>query len=214
MNRLTHFLRLGLLVLAIPVNATAQPSLVVAVDGVDREAKQPQVAIDAKGRIYVTFGVGNVIRCARSDDGGKTFEVSTVGSVNALSLGMRRGPRVAIAGGETVVVSAVGGREGKGRDGDLLAWRSTDGGKTWSGPTRVNTVEGSAREGLHAMAGGPDGSIYCSWLDLRTKKTEIYGSRSKDGGATWNPTGWSTGRPTAASASAAILPSRMARTAG
>jgi hypothetical protein len=97
---------------------------------------------------------------------------------------MRRGPRIAVAG-RALVVTAVYGREGKGRDGDILAWRSIDGGKTWSGPSRVNDVAGSAREGLHAMAGGPAGQLACAWLDLRQKGTRIYGSTSKDGGKTW-----------------------------
>lgn len=35
------------------------------------------------------------------------------------------------------------------------------------------------------MASGPNGSIFCTWLDLRNKRTEIYGSLSKDGGSTW-----------------------------
>jgi hypothetical protein len=96
-----------------------QVILVVLAEGPDREARQPRVAVDAQGRIYVTFGVGNASRCARSDDGGRPFEVAKVGTVDALSLGMRRGPRVAVAG-ETLVVSAIGGRERKGKDGDLL----------------------------------------------------------------------------------------------
>ncbi len=161
-----------------------QPARVVPAEGPDREARQPQIAVDDRGRIYISFGVGNAIRCALSDDGGKTFEVAAVGSVDALSLGMRRGPRVAVAGG-SVVVSAIGRREGEGRDGDLLAWRSADSGKTWAGPSRVNAVAGSAREGLHGMAAGPDGSVYCTWLDLRDRQTEVYGARSHDGGATW-----------------------------
>jgi hypothetical protein len=106
--------------------------------------------------------------------------------VGALALGMRRGPRIAATDG-SVVVTAIGGREGRGRDGDVLAWRSADAGATWTGPAQVNTVEGSAREGLHGMAAGPDGSVFCTWLDLRNKRTEIYGSLSKDGGVTWEP---------------------------
>lgn len=165
-----------------------EPVRVVAADGPDREARQPQVAVDAGGRIYVVFGRGNVVRCAVSADGGKTFDVSTVGSVGALALGMRRGPRVASTGG-AVVVTAIVGEQGKGRDGDLLAWRSTDGGKGWTGPTRINAEVGSAREGLHGMAAGPGGAVFCTWLDLRAGRTELYGARSPDGGATWNRDG-------------------------
>ena len=60
-----------------------------------------------------------------------------------------------------------------------------DDGKTWQGPARVNDVADSAREGHHAMASGADGSIWCVWLDLRDKKSEIYAAVSNDDGATW-----------------------------
>ena len=162
------------------------PATVASAEAPGREPRQPQVAVGPDGRIFVAFGVGNTIRCARSDDSGRTFSAAAVGSVGSLALGMRRGPRVAVAG-DTVAVSAIGGREGNGRDGDLLAWRSADGGANWTGPVRVNAVESSAREGLHGMAAGPDGSIFCAWLDLRSRKTEVYGARSRDGGATWEP---------------------------
>ena len=35
------------------------------------------------------------------------------------------------------------------------------------------------------MAAGKDGSVWCVWLDLREKRTEVFASRSTDGGATW-----------------------------
>lgn len=186
-------LRFGLLlgVLAAPTGLPAgtnagEPVRVTPREGPDREGKQPQVAVDPRGRIYIAFGTGSAVRLAASSDGGRSFAATTVGTVGSLALGMRRGPRV-VATEDSVVVTAIGGTEGKGRDGDLLAWRSADGGKTWAGPTRVNAVLGSAREGLHGMAAGPENRVFCTWLDLRNKQTEIYGSLSKDGGATWDP---------------------------
>ncbi|HEX8203470.1 MAG TPA: sialidase family protein, partial [Isosphaeraceae bacterium] len=146
-----------------------------------------QAAVAEDGRIVIVYGVGGAIRGTASADGGRSFApATTVGTVPALALGMRRGPRVAATGG-AVVVTAIGGQQGKGRDGDVLAWRSTDAGRSWAGPVRVNTVEGSAREGLHGMAAGPDGAVYCAWLDQRGAGTEIYGALARDGGATWEP---------------------------
>jgi hypothetical protein len=162
----------------------AEPVHVITSGESDRGAKQPQAAVDPHGRIYVVFGQGNHIRCATSTDEGKSFKSTAVGTVGSLALGMRRGPRIA-ANSEVLVVTAIGGKEGKGRDGDVLAWRSADSGGTWTGPTRMNAVAGSAREGLHSMAAGPNGLVYCAWLDLRNNRTEIYGVRSKDGGLTW-----------------------------
>jgi hypothetical protein len=150
----------------------------------DRDAKQPQAAVDSSGNVYVVFGSRNAIRVAVSNDLGRSFQVSEVGSVGALSLGMRRGPRIAVSGNR-VVVTAIGGAVGKGRDGDVLAWISENQGKTWTGPVRVNSVESSAREGLHAMASGPEGLVYCTWLDLRNGRMELYGARSIDGGRSW-----------------------------
>lgn len=97
---------------------------------------------------------------------------------------MRRGPRIAVTE-DAVVVTAIGGKQGRGRDGDLQAWSSADHGETWTGPMIVNDAHDSAREGLHGMAAGSDGSIWCVWLDLREKRTEVYASKSQDGGATW-----------------------------
>ncbi len=101
-----------------------------------------------------------------------------------MALGMRRGPRVAITD-KALIVAAVGGKLGGGKDGDVMAWRSEDNGHTWSGPKRVNSVEGSAREGLHAIAARPDGTVFAAWLDLRDGAMRVYGARSKDSGATW-----------------------------
>jgi hypothetical protein len=150
----------------------------------ERPNKQPQLATDGQA-VALAYGSGNTIYFARSDDGGKTFSTPAVVSRDGvISLGARRGPRIAFASG-AIVVSAIVGEKGRGADGDLLSWRSTDGGKTWSAPVKVNDVSGSAREGLHAMSG--DGkALFATWLDLRSKGTRLYGSSSSDGGATWS----------------------------
>jgi len=149
------------------------------------KARQPQVAVDPAGRIYLVFGSGNSVYCTTSNDQGASFsEPSKVGDAGVLALGMRRGPRVA-ASEKAIVVTAVGGTLGHGKDVNLLAWRSEDRGRTWLGPVQINTVASSAREGLHHLAAAPDGSFYCVWLDLREKKTQVYGNRSTDGGRTW-----------------------------
>ena len=150
----------------------------------ERPNKQPQLATDG-AVVGLTYGSGNTIYFARSDDGGKTFSTPAVVSrEGVISLGARRGPRIAFAEG-AVVVSAIVGEKGRGADGDVLSWRSADGGKTWSPPVKVNDVPGSAREGLHAMSS--DGKVlFATWLDLRSKGTRLYGSSSRDGGATWS----------------------------
>ncbi len=146
--------------------------------------KQPQLAA-GDGLVAMTFGAGKAVYCAVSRDQGKTFAAPVkVAEGGHLALGRRRGPRIAISRG-TIVVSAIVGEKGGGRDGDLVAWRSADGGKTWAGPVTVNSVPGAAREGLHGMAAG-DGRVMAAWLDLRKGGTRLAASVSRDGGATWS----------------------------
>jgi hypothetical protein len=113
-------------------------------------------------------------------------------------LNRHRRPRIAFAcAGEkecsSIVITAVTGKtlaegahsHGLPADGDLMAWRSNDGGKTWSG-IRVNDVAGAPTEGLHSLAGGPGGRLFAVWLDKRSGKTKLYGALSNDAGLTWS----------------------------
>lgn len=170
---------------ASALNCVASDAVVIASGKAELAPKQPQAAVGTDGSVHIVYGIGDTVQYGRSVDGGATFEKPREAfRVPNMSLGMRRGPRI-VKTESTIVVTAIGGQVGKGRDGDVLAWRSMDDGKTWQGPARVNDVADSAREGLHAMASGADGSIWCVWLDLRDKKSEIYAAVSKDDGATW-----------------------------
>jgi hypothetical protein len=155
--------------------------------------KQPQLATGA-GMTALAFGNGNSIWFSRSLDNGRTFSKPVeVAKVPVLMLGRHRGPRIAIAG-NTIVISAVYGQTpatspqpySLPASGDLAAWRSTDGGRTWSQPVVINDTGGAAREGLHAMAAGENGQIAAVWLDLRKKGTHLYGAYSQDAGKTWS----------------------------
>ena len=143
---------------------------------------EPQLA-GAGRRVGLVFGRDDGIYFALSRDGGRTFGLpAAIATGGRLHLGHRRGPRLALVG-DTFVVTAI---VGKGRDeGDLLAWRSTDEGRSWTGPARLNRVEASAREGLHGMAAG-GGLVAVVWLDLRGTGTQVYAAVSRDHGATWS----------------------------
>ena len=176
---------LSLLIVIGARQGLADESVLISSGKGVQEPRQPQVAVGANGTVHLVYGVGEGVAYCQSKDGAQTFSSPvTAFRVTNMSLGMRRGPRVAVTS-KAIVVTAVGGMMGKGRDGDVIAWRSMDGGSIWSGPVLVNDVADAAREGLHAMAAGEDGSVWCVWLDLRDKLTEIYASRSVDGGASW-----------------------------
>lgn len=171
----------------VPISTTlsAGEPVEIARGAAPAHPQQPQVAVDAKGTIHLVYGSGDVIHYARSEDRGVTYSKPVaLPPLHAMSLGMRRGPRIAVSD-SAICITAIGGKQGKGRDGDVLAWRSADGGKTWLGPSMVNDVPDAAREGLHGMAAGPKGALCCVWLDLRDRQTEVRSSVSVDGGETW-----------------------------
>lgn len=148
-------------------------------------AASPHVAVGDDGTLLATFAADEEIWCSVSRDGGRSFRApDRVGAAGLLESGLQRGPRGAVAP-DTLAVLAVCGERLQGEDGNLLAWRSEDRGLTWKGPQRVNDVPDSAREGLHALAAGPDGQLVAVWLDLRTGGTELWCDVSPDGGATW-----------------------------
>src|SRR5438270_3269461 len=88
--------------------------------------KQPQMAASA-GTVALVYGAGHSVMFAKSTDGGASFSTpARIAELPALNLGRHRGPRVAFSG-KAIVVSAIDTK-------NLLAWRSTDNGATWTGP--------------------------------------------------------------------------------
>jgi hypothetical protein len=155
--------------------------------------REPQLAASRNLTVLV-YGAGNSIYAATSSDQGETFSkpVKIVES-HIVPLTRHRGPRVVISRGALIVTAVVGHVEAQGEhthglpaDGDLFAWRSTDGGKTWSSGVRVNDVPAAPREGLHTLAADASGNLFAAWLDNRDKGTRLYGAYSSDNGLTWS----------------------------
>jgi hypothetical protein len=143
--------------------------------------RQPQLAA-AGGTVALVFGSGEAIWFARSADNGKSFGApSKVAGLPKMLLGRHRGPRVVLSG-NAIVVSAIASEPG-----DLIVWRSVDGGRTWSAPKAINDTPKAAREGLHAMVGDAEGHLAAAWLDDRgVKGKRLYGAFSDDAGGTWS----------------------------
>ncbi len=157
--------------------------------------RQPAIA-SVPGLTAVVFGNSNSIWISTSKDNGQHFSPpAEVARVPVLMLGRHRGPRVAMSGSNVIVTAVYGGDKseqwpattnGLPSDGDLVAWRSQDGGKSWAKPVVINDAPGSAREGLHALAASPTGQLAAVWLDLRVPGTRLMGAYSNDGGRTWS----------------------------
>lgn len=161
--------------------------------GPDMPAREPQMA-SSGSTLAVAFGAGKTIYVSISRDGGKSFGTPVkVAQAEILPLNRHRGPRIVISGGAIVVSAVSGTREATGghahglpSDGDLWAWRSLDGGKTWSKGIRINDVAGAPTEGLHSLAADGKGNMFAAWLDKRADGTRLYAARSTDSGVTWS----------------------------
>lgn len=161
------------------VSSASEPITVISNDS-DFSPRQPKLAVVDDKSVFLAFGADESIFICKSIDGGLSFgSPIQVGSLEKLALGMRRGPRI-VASDTFVLVSAI-----SHQSGDLTAWRSSDQGMTWSSPMVVNDIPEVAREGLHGMAIGPNGDVFCVWLDLRNGSTQIYGSSTSDDGRSW-----------------------------
>ncbi len=174
----------SIVLISLSVSAVASEPFTIMGGGDAKVPMQPQACVSSKGIINVTFGVGEEVYYCSVDDE-KLSAPLVAFRVPNISLGMRRGPRIAHTG-TALVITAIGGAQGKGRDGDVLAYRSLDNGKSWLGPVKVNDVDASAREGLHAMTTSENGTLWCVWLDLREKGTQLFAAKSVDHGATWS----------------------------
>src|SRR5262245_57523788 len=164
------------------ITVAAEP-VVITRGTTPNHPRQPQLAIDDQGNIHVAFGAAGAVYYTSSRDGGKSFgDRIEVGQAARLALGMRRGPRIAVSKG-AVVMTAIGHEAG-----NVFAWRSTVGGKSWQGPAPINDSSRDAREGLHTLASSPSGELCCVWLDCRDlpKGQRIFCSTSADGGQTWS----------------------------
>src|SRR5437868_3326269 len=130
----------------------------------DVRAREPQMAAN-DSIVALTFGAGKGIYFSASYDTGRTFSTPVkVAEAEVVPLNRHRGPRIVLSGG-AIVISAVAGRtlsqgphaHGLPSDGDLVVWRSSNGGKSWSEGIIVNDVPGAPTEGLHSLAAGPRG---------------------------------------------------------
>lgn len=165
--------------------------------------------VDGDGTIYAIWNDGPTITITRSRDGGKTFEPSHV----AIEVGP---PYFGGAGGIPGVSRAMGfpqigidPRRGKGalylawsdfRNGDIDVFcvASTDRGRTWSKPVRVNSdaIHDGIDQFFQWMSVDPvTGDVYIQFYDRRddpaNRRTGFTLARSTDGGKTFTNYAWS-----------------------
>src|ERR1041385_1734913 len=151
------------------------------------------IAFDKLGttKYWAQGATRNGVFIRRSLDGGQTWEPDAVTVISHEST-----PEIPFEDKPWVVADTRGPHAGNLYIGwtqftlaasDLLFSRSTDGGKTWSQPIKLNSVSGLPRddngalEGFHGVV-GPDGALYTIWDD----RDGIMMAVSRDGGRTFS----------------------------
>jgi len=159
------------------------------------------------GTQYVVWNEGLNVTLAISRDGGKTFEPSRPvfdvappyfgGAAGIPGVSRAMGfPQIGVDGQRgTLYVTWSDFRNG---DVDVFISRSSDHGRTWTPPMRVNDdpVHDGADQFLQWMAVDPaDGSVYVQFYDRRddpnNRKTRVTLARSTDGGTRFSNYAWS-----------------------
>ena len=171
------------------------------------QGSQPVTTDD--GTVYVTWldstddsafeGMAE-IWVARSDDGGRTFENAVVASnffepdyssrTSFFRSWAGTFPQISTGPSDEISIVYIGRPAGKPiDDGDVYHVRSTNNGKTWTRPQKVNDDITDTHQFLPAVSIDPNGKIHVMWGDFRDDKSEkrfhIYYSVSEDGGETW-----------------------------
>lgn len=218
-----------LLLLLVLAGVGAAQAEVVTVSDAGRRAQAPSVAVALDGSIHVvwidkgptgtadrlgrshspgghTHQAWSDIYYAKSTDSGKTFSMpmrvnAEDGAVWGFAVSR---PNINVGPTGTVHVfypaNEISGTIGKPVAVSHYV-RSTDGGKTFSRPVRLNgepaedlaeVVHGGLSQAhvFGTMSAGPDGSVFTFWLDTRDMTaarpvSKVYMNVSRDDGATW-----------------------------
>src|SRR2546422_4604148 len=96
------------------------------------------------------------------------------------------GPSPSIAAGTNgVVYLAFAGWSGATTGDDIDFTMSSDGGRSWSTPIRVNDDAGAAAQAEPSLALDPSNNIYIVWTDMRSGNNDVYFAKSVNGGLTF-----------------------------
>ena len=143
----------------------------------------PSVCAPAPGTVHVAYsspdGLEGRIFLATSIDGGDTFASERADDATD---SFRTSPDLAVGGDGSIYVAWQDERNG---DSDVYFSRSIDGGQTFSSDVRVNDDVGTTNQDAPSIAVGAGGNIHAVWSDWRNGNSDIFFSKSTDGGLTF-----------------------------
>ncbi len=178
-------------------------------EGTKRFVQGGNVAVAPDGSVYTAYFDSTddggqkgqaEIYLSRSTDGGKTFaRASRATTFTELPYKPRTSnfrffgsafPQLATGPkGEVYLVYTGRSTSTPSDDGDVFFVKTTDNGKNFSRPKRLNADETNRVQFFPAIATSPKGNIHVMWGDTRDDKNQtrfnIYYTKSEDGGDTW-----------------------------
>ncbi len=159
-------------------------------------------AFGPNGEIYCAWAFDNKIWFDKSLDGGKTWLEKDILAAEQPGGWAFDIPGVSRCNGMPILVCDLSNSPNRGTlylnwgdlkngvdDADIWLSKSTDGGKNWSKPLRVNDDKPGKQQFLPWLAvDQTSGFLYCVFYDRRNfddKKTDVYVAVSRDGGASF-----------------------------
>ncbi|HEX6538794.1 MAG TPA: sialidase family protein [Candidatus Dormibacteraeota bacterium] len=188
-----------------PVDVEGDPASTLSVGG-------PSMSVGPDGTLWVFYSQSSApkgsatvfssqkpgLKVADSSDGGSTFtQAGTILATAPAFFGFPNLAAGAYKGGTALVLVyeaiAQGAAGSQYQLRDIWSQNSTDGGSTWSTPTRVTDDDIGTDLGnkfVPGIAAAPNGRFDAAWIDFRDDNGNLlsntYYASSSDGGTTWS----------------------------
>ncbi len=132
----------------------------------------------AKNELHVIYGSNDSLLYTASSDNGSDYQApQLLDVIPGLVASATRGPQIAPTNNGLAVLAV-------NNAGDILSYTWAN--NKWTKTARVNDVDTINKEGFVALAGDGKDFLFAVWPDLRNDNfNKIVGSRSFDGGQTW-----------------------------
>jgi len=167
--------------------ATFGPNVRVNDDTGRARQYKPSLGLDAAGAIYMIWrddrrGHADIF-FARSEDGGKTFTKNLLLNDDN-GWAYHGNPSIGVSPEGNVYAAWSDDRNG---EGDIYFTVSHDRGRSFGRNLRLNDDAGRSVQSHPTVGAGAGGLVVVAWEDFRNGRSEIYLTRSIDGGRTFEP---------------------------